>query len=622
LKETTLQFSLLSLSSRIVRLVCAGATLVAGTMLMGQDTQNAIANGDTRTISLYHTHRKDSLNITFKRGGYYDRAALAKLNYFLRDWRNDAQTNMDPRLFDVIWEAYSEVGYNGPVHIVSAYRSPETNAMLRRRSRGVAKHSQHMLGKAMDTTVPGLNMARVRAVGMRLQMGGVGFYPRSNTPFVHLDVGNVRAWPRMSRAQLAQIFPDGRTVHLPAEGGTMPGYQLALADIQRLGRGVGGSEGEDGDGGRSFFSALFGGGTDSGENYPQDNSPLAIAQRDARRSNGEVQVASAAPVVIAQRKARPAVPAEVPKVAAPEVMVEPATLTPTPTPQGKPLPVVEQAEPQIALVAPQSLEPKFDGRTPGSIVPLPPRRPNNLDGLVAVASIGEDANVPMPPLRPGAVMALAMAEPVSLPETGQPAGTDTSGIVPELGPVAVLRPTTTGSAPRPLPEPAAAPRPKLGVPVAPPPLRTAALSAESETPIVRSLALVANPKQQEDALLPELIRDGRAKVNASEQPGPSLALIDVPLPPLRPAAARALVKLASAPVTPAAKSTLTEDEAAPAIRLRPTVKALQLVPKVKTAAVVAGGFSKDKTALAAGSFTGSLVRPLGAKFVKRETSTN
>ena len=189
---------------------CGLLGLVFSVALPAQ-TQNAIANGDTRTISLYHTHTGESISATFRADGQYDRAVLAKLNHFLRDWRNDDQISMNPRLFDVIWETYRESGSRQPVHIVSAYRSPKTNAMLRRRSRAVAEHSQHMLGKAMDMHYVDVSMSRVREIAMRLHRGGVGYYPTAGTPFVHLDVGSVRAWPRMSYDQLARLFPDGKT---------------------------------------------------------------------------------------------------------------------------------------------------------------------------------------------------------------------------------------------------------------------------------------------------------------------------------------------------------------------------------------------------------------------------
>ena len=120
---------------------------------------------------------------------------------------------MDRRLFDILWEVYRDVDGKQPINIISSYRSPATNAMLRRRSSGVARHSQHMLGHAIDFFIPGVPLADVRAAGLRLQRGGVGFYPTSGSPFVHLDTGSVRHWPRMTHDQLAKVFPDGRTVH-------------------------------------------------------------------------------------------------------------------------------------------------------------------------------------------------------------------------------------------------------------------------------------------------------------------------------------------------------------------------------------------------------------------------
>jgi uncharacterized protein YcbK (DUF882 family) len=194
--------------------------------------QTVVANGDTRAIALQHTHRDDTITVTFKRNGRYDDEALKKLNYFLRDWRNDDQTRMDPQLFDILWEVTREVGTEEPVRIVSSYRSPATNAMLRRRSRGVAQFSQHMLGKAIDFNINGASVEQLRAIAMRLQRGGVGFYPGS---FVHVDVGSVRHWPRMTHDQLARVFPNGRTVHVPSDGQPLSGYALALADIEKRG---------------------------------------------------------------------------------------------------------------------------------------------------------------------------------------------------------------------------------------------------------------------------------------------------------------------------------------------------------------------------------------------------
>src|SRR5262245_66126396 len=145
---------------------------------------------------------------------------------------------MDPQLFDILWEVYREVGAKEPIQIVSSYRSPQTNAMLRRRGRGVAQFSQHMQGKAIDFYIAGVPLADIRAAGLRLQRGGVGFYPTSGSPFVHLDTGSVRHWPRMTPDQLAKVFPDGRTVH-QSTSGPMKGYELARADLERRGNGEG-----------------------------------------------------------------------------------------------------------------------------------------------------------------------------------------------------------------------------------------------------------------------------------------------------------------------------------------------------------------------------------------------
>jgi uncharacterized protein YcbK (DUF882 family) len=204
-------------------------------MLAGAGSvHDAAAESETRTLSFHHTHSNEDLTITFKRNGRYDEGALKQLNHYLRDWRTQDQTEMDPHLFDILWEAYRDVDGKKPIQIVSAYRSPATNAMLRsRRSSGVARYSQHMLGHAMDFFIPDVPLEQIRYAGLRLQRGGVGFYPTSGSPFVHLDTGSIRHWPPMSHDQLAKVFPDGRTVHVPSDGVPLKGYQLARADIER-----------------------------------------------------------------------------------------------------------------------------------------------------------------------------------------------------------------------------------------------------------------------------------------------------------------------------------------------------------------------------------------------------
>lgn len=217
--------------------LCAGA---AGFLVLaaGAPLQNAAANGDTRALSFHHVHTGEDITITFKRDGRYDEAALAKLDWFMRDWRKEKSRHMDPELFDVLWEVYREVGASKPIEVICGYRSPTTNAMLRGRSKGsgVAEHSQHTLGNAMDFYIPGVSLEKLREVGLRLEAGGVGFYPSSGSPFVHMDVGHIRHWPRMSYAQLARVFPDGKTVHVAADGRPLPHFAEALAEAETRGK--------------------------------------------------------------------------------------------------------------------------------------------------------------------------------------------------------------------------------------------------------------------------------------------------------------------------------------------------------------------------------------------------
>jgi len=210
---------------------------MAGLLLLiaNNSLQTAIAEGDTRTLSFHHVHTDETITITFKRNGRYDEAALKRLDWFMRDWRKEQETHMDPHLFDLLWETYRELGATEPIQVICGYRSPGTNAMLRARSSGVAQFSQHVNGNAIDFYIPGVPLAKVRAEGLRLQRGGVGFYPTSGSPFVHMDTGGIRHWPRIPREELVKIFPDGRTVHIPADGRPLPGYALALADVERHG---------------------------------------------------------------------------------------------------------------------------------------------------------------------------------------------------------------------------------------------------------------------------------------------------------------------------------------------------------------------------------------------------
>ncbi|HEV7438990.1 MAG TPA: DUF882 domain-containing protein [Methylobacterium sp.] len=355
-------------------------------------TQDAVANGDTRTLSIFHTHTKESATITFKRDGRYDRAALEQLNWLLRDWRVDEPTKMDPRLFDTVWEAYRQIGSSEAIHIVSAYRSPGTNAMLRRRSKAVAEYSQHMLGKAMDFYLPDVSIDQVRSVGMRMQRGGVGWYPHAGSPFVHLDVGSVRSWPRMTHDQLARLFPDGKTVHLPSDNRPMPRYEEARAEVLARGGTVLGytavaqADEDDGPSIKSFFAGLFGGGGGASE------APAAAARGKAKPV---VAVASADPedTTGTQRALAYAAPAATEALRGSvlrrdgrdaQSLLTAETPAPVKESAKDPAKDVPAALAEVAAPLPPRRPAEFAAVMAALTMPLPPPRPVQLAGLGGV----------------------------------------------------------------------------------------------------------------------------------------------------------------------------------------------------------------------------------------------
>lgn len=145
-----------------------------------------------RNLSFYNTHTGESLKVSYCVQGHYCPDAMADINYILRDHRTDEIKAIDPRLLDLLFAISGKVGKSLPIHIISGYRSPRTNEMLRQRSLQVAKNSLHVQGKAIDIRCPGCALTHLRQVAMKLKGGGVGYYPRSD--FIHLDTGRVRYW--------------------------------------------------------------------------------------------------------------------------------------------------------------------------------------------------------------------------------------------------------------------------------------------------------------------------------------------------------------------------------------------------------------------------------------------
>lgn len=145
-----------------------------------------------RALELYNVHTGERLKIVYWFKGKYLPTALKNLNRLLRDHHSNAITSIDPQLLDLLYTLGKTLETPAAFHILSAYRSPATNAMLRQHYSGVAEHSLHIEGKAVDIYTPGRDMAVVRRAAIELQHGGVGYYPGSN--FVHIDTGPVRAW--------------------------------------------------------------------------------------------------------------------------------------------------------------------------------------------------------------------------------------------------------------------------------------------------------------------------------------------------------------------------------------------------------------------------------------------
>ena len=213
-----------ALSAFVALAACAG---------LSSDRIVAAGNGD-RTISFYHIHTQERLTVTYKKGGSYDPDALKKISWILRDWRKNEATTMAPATIDLAWEMHQELGSQEPIHIISGYRSRGTNEMLRRTVGGQASQSQHITGKAIDISFPDVPLKRMRYSALIRERGGVGYYPTSGIPFIHIDTARVRSWPRLPRYELALLFPEGPTKHMPATGGPISKTDVNVANSKHF----------------------------------------------------------------------------------------------------------------------------------------------------------------------------------------------------------------------------------------------------------------------------------------------------------------------------------------------------------------------------------------------------
>jgi uncharacterized protein YcbK (DUF882 family) len=177
----------------------AGEEVVPG--VMPEEASSGTASGELPndgkpySLRMSNLHTGENLDVVYRVGNVYIPEALEKLNYFLRDHNTQDVVHYEPKEFDVLHAMMSRLGRpDGLIDIVCGYRTPETNAALRRNSprTGVAEHSQHMEGHAIDIRVPGVSTTALRNAALSLRAGGVGYYPVSQ--FVHVDVGPVREW--------------------------------------------------------------------------------------------------------------------------------------------------------------------------------------------------------------------------------------------------------------------------------------------------------------------------------------------------------------------------------------------------------------------------------------------
>ena len=175
-------------------LALGGAALggAAASLVLPRPALAAIQQPPTRSLKFYNLHTGESLATTYCVDGTCEPEALAEIRTFLRDFRTGDEHDIDVRLLDLLASLKRKAETDEPFQVISGYRSPKTNQMLHKASSGVATHSLHMEGQAIDVRLPGRKLTWLRNTALNLRRGGVGYYPKSD--FVHVDVGRVRQW--------------------------------------------------------------------------------------------------------------------------------------------------------------------------------------------------------------------------------------------------------------------------------------------------------------------------------------------------------------------------------------------------------------------------------------------
>ena len=326
----------------------------------------------TRTISLRNIHTDETITVEYKKNGRLVPEAMERINWVMRDWRKNEKTTMEPALIDLLWEMHTELGSKKPIDVICGYRSRGTNEMLRKTVGGQASESRHILGKAADVQFPDVALKQLRYSAMVRERGGVGYYPTSGTPFVHVDTDRVRAWPRLPRFELALLFPNGHSKHLPAEGGEISAADVKTAQSRYRDLAVQVAEFHDMRKGGQLHTTLV---ADAG-GLPSFIRPQPARQPEPRQQTAELKVA-----------ALPATPTPI------KAVLPPA-----------PVQVVRERAPALAVAALQApklvTEPRVVVDRPARLLPRPSEEDRSkLAQLAALAAMPELVAGPQPAVR-------------------------------------------------------------------------------------------------------------------------------------------------------------------------------------------------------------------------------
>lgn len=179
---------------KFIATTIVGLSVLASRHAAAIPPRDIAATPPARALKLFNTHTKEKLDVIYWENGDYIDDKLGQLHYFLRDHRTGKAALIDPKLYDFLHQVQTQLDKTKRIHVLSGFRTPETNAHLRKTSLGVARNSFHTKGRAVDIYIPGIDAKEIQKTARQLQLGGVGYYAKAG--FVHLDTGYARHWSR------------------------------------------------------------------------------------------------------------------------------------------------------------------------------------------------------------------------------------------------------------------------------------------------------------------------------------------------------------------------------------------------------------------------------------------